>query len=246
MEREKYLRIFRGKKELILELEKRLNYTFRDKSYLVRALIHSSYANEFHRNKIESNERFEFIGDSVLNYIISTTLYRFFPGENEGFLSKVRSFLVSTETIYEIAVNFDLGKYLILGKGEKRSGGNKKKNLVVDSFEAIIAAIFFDGGLKSARKVVLKFYREKLKALREGKPPSFDYKSRLQEVLARRGGKNPTYILLEEKGPDHNKVFRIQVKIGGDDYGIGEGHSKKEAQQIAAKNTLDILEERGE
>lgn len=244
MKMEEYLRIYRGRKELISELEKKLGYVFKDKSFLVRALIHTSYANEMHERKIGSNERFEFIGDSVLNYIMSTTLYRFFPEANEGFLSKVRSFLVSTETIYEIASKFELGKYLILGKGEKKSGGNRKKNLVVDSFEAVVAAIFFDGGLKSVRKIVLKLYKKKLHLLRNGESLSFDYKSKLQEFLARTRKKSPEYVLLDEKGPDHAKTFKIQVKIGSESYGIGMGHSKKEAQQIAAKNTLDILEDR--
>ena len=114
----------------------------------------------------------------------------------------------------------------------------------MDSFEAIVAAIFFDGGLKSVRGVVLRLYKRKLHPLKSGKSISFDFKSRLQEVLAKRGKESPEYILLDERGPDHDKIFKVQVKIGDEEYGVGEGHSKKEAQQKAAKHTLDILKDR--
>jgi len=241
LEKEKYLKIFRGRESLILSLEKNLGYQFKDKSLLVRALIHSSFANEKHEDKLKSNERFEFIGDSVLNYIISTTLFKIFPEVNEGTLSKYRSFLVSTNTIYEISSKMDLGRYLILGKGEEKTGGNKKKNLIVDCFEAIVAAIYFDGGLKNLRKVILRLYRKKLRELKREDFVLFDYKSKLQEILAKKGLPSPKYVVLGESGPDHAKVFRVQVTIDGEGYGIGTGSSKKEAQQNAAKNTIFIL-----
>ncbi|MCC3867241.1 ribonuclease III [Terrisporobacter mayombei] len=219
----------------ISKFEETINYIFEDKSYILEALTHSSYSNENKNYKF--NERLEFLGDSVLSIVISDYLFKKEKNLPEGELTKLRANIVCEESLSEVAGQIHLGEYLLLGKGEEATGGRDRISILADALEAVIAAIYLDGGLEEASKFIFKFMEEIIENSVEGKIFR-DYKTYLQEVLQSKGEQHIWYNLVEEKGPDHNKRFVMEVGINDEVLGVGEGKSKKDAEQVAAKSAL--------
>jgi ribonuclease-3 len=220
--------------------EKRLGHAFRDRSHLEAAWVHRSAANE---RKLQGNyERLEFLGDAVLGLIACDWLYRSHPDLPEGELSRLKSALVSADALARYARELELGEHLVLGQGEERSGGRDKASLLADSLEAVIAAVFLDGGLRAARKVVERFLRA---ATRSPDLATADAKSALQERIQGLGREAPTYRVCEESGPDHDKTFTVEVLIGGEVAARGTGRSKKAAELEAARRALEVGERDG-
>ena len=219
----------------ISKFEDTINYKFENKSYILEALTHSSYSNENKNYKF--NERLEFLGDSVLSIVISDYLFKKEKNLPEGELTKLRANIVCEESLSEVAGQIHLGEYLLLGKGEEATGGRDRISILADALEAIIAAIYLDGGLEEASKFIFKYMDEIIEDSIEGKIFR-DYKTYLQEVLQSRGEQHIWYKLIEEKGPDHNKRFVMEVGINDKVLGVGEGKSKKDAEQVAAKSAL--------
>ena len=214
-------------------LERKLGHRFRDRELLERALTHRSYANE--KGLAKNNERLEFLGDSVLGLVTVDWLFDEHPVVSEGDLSKLKSRLVSEPVLAQAARGFDLGVHLKLGVGEDRSGGRDKPSLLADAMEAVIGAVFLDGGLKAATRLVRPMV---IDALAEGEDAVEGAKSRLQEEVQARGWPLPSYRLVEERGPDHRKVFRVECRLRGEPAGVGEGRSKKRAEHRAAAQAL--------
>lgn len=218
-------------------LEEKIGYKFKNRNFLMEALTHSSFANERH-GKIKCNERMEFLGDAVLSIISANFLFRRFPDMPEGDLSKLRSSLVCTQSLSDFARQISLGDALFLGKGESNTGGADRPSILENAFEALIAAIYLDGGMESAEKFVLSF----LKPAVETHHINFkDYKTTLQEVVQQNPDENVNYVLTGEKGPDHNKTFEVEVHLNSNVIGKGEGRSKKSAEQAAAKEALKLM-----
>ncbi len=217
-------------------LEAKLGYTFRDRRLLENALTHSSYANENH-SPSGSNERLEFLGDSVLGMVTADFLYREHPDLPEGELTRKRAALVREESLVEVADRLDLGAYLKLGRGEDHGGGRQRPSIRADAVEAVLAAVFLDGGLGEAKKIIQRFILDK----EEEKAASQDYKTALQEQIQRESGQVLNYRLTGESGPDHAKVFSVAVELNGKTVGQGQGHSKKEAEQLAAKAAMEAI-----
>ena len=218
-------------------LQEKLGYTFQDISLLEHALTHSSYANES-RGRYTSNERLEFLGDSVLGMVVADHLYRTYPDMPEGELTRTRAALVCEESLVEVAHELDLGSCLRLGKGEELCGGRNRPSIQADAVEAVLAAVYLDGGIGSARKII---HRYVLSRSQQASAPR-DYKTALQELVQRTPGKAIEYKLVDETGPDHCRVFVTQVCVDGKMTGEGRGHSKKAAEQIAAKAAIEKLE----
>ncbi|MGL5314226.1 MAG: ribonuclease III [Peptostreptococcaceae bacterium] len=225
--------------ENINKFEDIIDYKFSNKEYILEALTHSSYSNE--NKNFEFNERLEFLGDSVLSIVVSDYLFKNEASLPEGELTKLRANIVCEESLSEVAVNIKLGEHMLLGKGEEATGGRDRISILADAFEAVIAAIYLDGGLEEAREFVLNYMKEIIANSRKGKIFR-DYKTHLQEVLQSRGESNIWYKLMDEKGPDHNKRFVMQVGINEDVLGTGEGKSKKEAEQLAARTALNNMD----
>lgn len=221
------------------KLEEKLGYTFRDRALLENALTHSSYANENKSAGMQSNERLEFLGDSVLGMVTADYLFRAHPDLPEGDLTRTRAALVCEGSLVEVAHALELGSYLKLGKGEDAGGGRERPSIVADAVEAVLAAVYLDGGIGSARKIIQKFILD----AEEEKAGSRDYKTALQELVQRESGQVLTYRLTGSTGPDHAKVFQVEVDLNGRGVGSGEGHSKKEAEQMAAKAAISKLTE---
>lgn len=224
-------------KMAIKGIEKKLGYTFKDTKLLTNALTHSSYANE---RRTVSNERLEFLGDSVLSIIISDYIYKRMAEINEGDLSKLRAGIVCEESLFIAAKRIDLDKAILLGKGEELTGGRKRPSIVSDAFEAVIAAIYLDSGIEAARKWVLDHMKLDIEEAISGKRNK-DYKTTLQEKLQKQHLGMVVYKLVSESGQDHDKTFGMAVYLGEKKIGEGKGHNKKEAQQKAAKNALDKM-----
>ena len=222
----------------MVTLEQKIGYTFRDKALLDNALTHSSYANEHREKGAASNERLEFLGDSILGLIVADHLYRTRPDLPEGDLTRIRAALVCENSLVDVAKELDLGSYLKLGKGEESGGGRHRPSIQADAVEAMLAAVYLDGGIGQARKLVhaliLGHEREKTAAGR-------DYKTALQELIQRESGQVLTYRLTGESGPDHAKIFSMEVLLNGEAIGSGQGHSKKEAEQAAARAAVEKL-----
>ncbi|MDD6484697.1 MAG: ribonuclease III [Clostridiales bacterium] len=216
------------------EIENNIGYKFKNVQYLENALTHSSYANE---NRRSSNERLEFLGDAVLSIIISDYIFNRMSNTNEGDLSKLRASLVCEQSLYKVAKRVSLEKFILLGKGEEQTGGRERPSIVSDAFEAVLAAIYLDGGIEKARAWVLKLMKGDVEDAIKGKC-IHDYKTALQEKVQRKKGAKVEYELVKEVGEDHNKTFTIQVKVKGKAVGTGEGRNKKEAAQNAAKAAL--------
>ena len=219
-------------------LEERLEYRFRDRGLLEHALTHRSHAHEDASGGVADNESLEFLGDAVLGFVVADLLFREFPQYREGEKSKVKATLVSTTSLATVADRLDLGTYLLLGRGEEKTGGRQKQALLADACEAVIAAVYLDGGLEEARRLIL---RELAPDVAEIRSPDFlkDYKSALQELIQSNGGPRPEYSVIETVGPDHDKVFRVDVRVGGEILGTGSGRTKKDAEQEAARLALE-------
>ena len=221
------------------ELQEKINYFFKDESLLKVALTHSSYSNEA-KSKLKNNERLEFLGDSVISLIVSKHLFKTFPEEAEGELTKIRAFFVCDDSLSGFAEKINLGKHLKIGKGEEHAGGRNRPSILEDAFEALVGAIYLDGGFKAANSFVLGFLPKTIDIqLIESLN---DYKTKLQEIVQKQ--KNPVnveYVLAKESGPDHDKRFEINLKINKKIVGYGFGKSKKRAEQKAAKNALEVL-----
>lgn len=222
------------------ELEQALGYTFRDRALLENALRHSSYANENRKEHLTSNERLEFLGDSILGLVVADHLYRTRPDLPEGDLTRIRAALVCEGSLVQVAKSLDLGSYLKLGKGEAHGGGRARPSIQADAVEAMLAAVYLDGGIGQARKLihdlVLTDEKEKTAAGR-------DFKTALQELVQRESGQVLAYRLTGESGPDHAKTFCMEVQLNGKTIGAGQGRSKKEAEQAAAKAAVASLEQ---
>ena len=222
------------------ELEKRIGYTFKDFSLLKKAMMHSSYTNEKHLEKYECNERLEFLGDAVLELISSEFLFLDEPKVSEGQLTKTRASMVCEPALAFCARDIELGSYLLLGKGEEATGGRLRDSVTSDAMEALIGAIYLDGGFTNAKEFIHRFILTDL----ENKKLFFDSKTILQEIVQAKMKGTITYKLVKEEGPDHNKSFYIEAEIGGKVYGTGKGRTKKAAEQEAAyKAILKIKED---
>lgn len=224
--------------DTIGQFENIIEYRFNNRDYILEALTHSSYSNE--NKDYEFNERLEFLGDSVLSIIVSEYLFKEETSLPEGELTKLRANIVCEESLSDAAYEIKLGEHMLLGKGEEATGGRERISILADAFEAVIAAIYLDGGLESARRFVLKYMENIILDSRKGKIFR-DYKTHLQEILQGKGENNIWYKLVEEKGPDHNKRFVMEVGTNETVLGTGEGKSKKEAEQLAARVALKEL-----
>lgn len=220
-------------------LEEKLDYRFQDPELLERALTHSSYANERLGGALESNERLEFLGDSILGQVTADHLYRAHPDLPEGDLTRMRAALVCETSLAQVAAGWGLGEYLRLGKGEELNGGRHRPSIQADAVEAILAALYLDGGIAQARRTIRSFI-----LCKEETGEGQDYKTALQEFVQRTPGHTLRYQLLEETGPDHLKEFHMEVTLDGKQAGTGKGHSKKEAEQQAARVALESLQGR--
>ena len=222
------------------ELEKKLNYTFRNPALLNEALSHSSYANEHRASHLNSNERLEFLGDSVLGFVTAEFLFTQHPNLPEGDLTRIRAALVCEQSLYEVAKKLGLGRYLKLGRGEEAGGGRERTSILADATEAIFAAVYLDGGIREAsaliHRVLLDVEREEVVEERRR-----DYKTALQELIQRQADQVLSYRMIGEQGPDHAKIFQAEVLLNGEPLGSGFGRSKKEAEQSAAKAALKTL-----
>lgn len=220
----------------MITLEEKLGYTFQDPSLLENALTHSSRANES-RGKLHSNERLEFLGDSVLGFVSAEYLFREHPDLPEGDLTRMRASLVCEQSLYEVARELELGSYLKLGRGEEAGGGRERQSILADATEAVFAAVYLDGGIQPVRELIVRVLLSQAPAAEERR----DYKTTLQEVVQRRSGQVLTYHMLSQSGPDHNKTFLFEVRLNDESVGCGEGHSKKEAEQAAARDALEKM-----
>ncbi len=219
------------------EFQEIIGYTFSDESLLKLALTHSSYANENKNKNIPFNERLEFLGDSVLGLVVSRYIFENFPKLPEGKLTKMRAAVVCERSLWECAVGIDLGKFMILGKGEEHMGGRSRMSILADAFEALIAAIYLDSSLETVREWVLGQLYETILDASRGKMFK-DYKTDFQEAAQINGDVNIQYVVENESGPDHNKMFTVNVYLNGNLMGTGEGSSKKKAEQNAAQNAM--------
>ncbi len=222
------------------EFEKNIGYEFRNKRLLSTALCHSSYANESKKG-LQSNERLEFLGDSVLSIVVSEYLYKHFSHMPEGELTKFRASLVCEKSLHKQAQKLHLGEYLMLGKGEELTGGRERPSILADAVEAVIAAIYLDSNLEQARNFILSILHEDLvpEKLEEAK----DYKTILQEIIQQNKEEKVSYCLVEESGPDHDKRFTVEVRLNSNVIGRGTGRSKKDAEQAAAREALALMGE---
>ena len=228
------------KDELTRDLQKRLSYNFSNIDILIEALTHKSYVNENPDLNIKDNERLEFLGDAVLDLSISAYLVENFPHYQEGELSKLKAMMVSETSLTKIASELDIGDYLLLGRGEEHTGGRKKESLLANALEAIIAAIYLDGGLPAADGFVRMVFVAHIQLIaREG--ISLDYKTDLQEYCQAHDLELPSYRVSKEMGPDHRKTFEVELLISGEVMGLGVGRNKKEAEQRAANEALKYL-----
>lgn len=221
-----------------MKLEEKIGYRFQDKKLLERAITHSSYANEGKKNG-KNNERLEFLGDSVLSLVVAKHLFLRYKDIPEGELTKLRANLVCERALDEFAKKIDLGSYLLLGKGEEMTGGRKRPSILSDAFEAVIAAIYLDGGFEEAERFVLSFIPKELDVKSTNKLA--DYKTALQEIIQQNREEKIEYVMVSEKGPDHAKIFTFEVMLNSNVIGKGEGSSKKQAEQNAAREALKLM-----
>ena len=221
----------------IIKIEKNIGYTFKNKELLKKALTHTSYAYE---NKIESNEKLEFLGDSILEFVSSRYIYEKYPKLKEGEMTKVRATVVCEESLYKVAKLHNFSDFLYLGKSERLSGGNKRPAILADSVEAVIAAIYLDGGLEPANKFIIENLNKSIEDA-TNHVGFKDYKTVLQEKLQEHGEVKIQYEIIKEEGPDHNKRFEAQVSCNGKILATGEGKSKKDAHMHAAKKALENI-----
>jgi ribonuclease-3 len=223
---------------MIKDLEAAIGYRFKNISLLQNALAHSSYANERWHDSLKSNERLEFLGDSILGMVTAEYLYRNFPDRPEGDLTRMRADMVCERALAVVADRIDLGRHLLLGNGEETGGGRHRDSILADAVESVIAACFLDGGMESARQFINTFVLTEVpvKKLRNA-----DYKTALQELVQQKKNQILSYAMVGESGPDHDKQFRVEVSLNGQVVGEGIGSSKKRAEQAAAKTAMEAL-----
>ena len=220
------------------EFENNIGSKFKNRKLLFEALSHSSFANE-NKKQRNSNERLEFLGDSVLSIVVSDYLFEHYKHLPEGQLTKIRASLVCESSLYEFSKVIKLGEFIMLGKGEENTGGRERPSILADAFEAVIAAVYLDGGIEEATRYVLGFIPKDLSPAKAA--VNNDYKTILQEIIQKNPEEKIEYFLKSESGPDHNKSFTIQVKLNSNVIGEGTGHSKKQAEQMAAKEALELM-----
>ncbi len=223
---------------MIKDLEAAIGYHFHNISLLQNALTHSSYANERWHNSLLSNERLEFLGDSVLGMLVAEYLYRNFPDRPEGELTRMRADMVCEGTLSATANRIGLGKHLMLGHGEEQGGGRTRDSILADAMESVIAACFLDGGLEAALQIVQKFILVEVPVTRLH---NVDYKTQLQELVQQKKNQVLSYTLVGQSGPDHDKHFDVAVSLNGETVGVGSGSSKKRAEQMAACDAMEKL-----
>ena len=223
---------------MIKELEEAMGYRFRNISLLQNAVTHSSYANERYHNSLMSNERLEFLGDSILGMVVAEHLYRNFPDRPEGELTRMRADMVCEKTLARVADRIQLGKHLLLGHGEEQGGGRSRDSILADAVESVIAASFLDGGMEPARRFIGRFILSDVPVTRMH---NVDYKTTLQELVQQKKNQVLSYALVGESGPDHDKVFLVEVSLNGQVVGSGSGSSKKRAEQDAARAAIEKL-----
>ncbi|MDQ5956484.1 MAG: ribonuclease [Chlamydiota bacterium] len=226
--------------EKIPEIEERLGYQFKNKKNLILAFVHRSFFNEYRAVVDQHNERLEFLGDSVLELIISDYVYEYLPTESEGHLSNLRSYIVESSSCTQLVIKLNVAEFILLGKGERMNEGRGREKIVADLFEALIGAIYKDGGLEATRQFFLHHFEENIKeiiykSLR-------NWKAELQDYAQKKHQKPPIYKVLKESGPDHSKIFQVIAYIEDQEIGEGTGPSKKHAEQAAAENALNKLE----
>lgn len=219
------------------ELEQGLGYTFADKALLENALTHSSYANE-RRSSCGSNERLEFLGDSILGFVVADYLFRVLPDRPEGDLTRIRADLVCERSLAKVAAALHLGAFLRLGHGEEQGGGRTRESILADAVESVLAASYLDGGFQATKGIIQRLI---LTELPQGRPGNFDCKTMLQELVQRQKDQVIQYHLTGETGPDHDKHFTVEVSLNGQVVGAGDGRSKKRAEQAAAEAALQRL-----
>jgi ribonuclease-3 len=221
------------------DFESEIQYKFNDPELLKEALTHSSYANEHRDKHMKCNERLEFLGDAVLSIVVADYIFQNCPNLPEGELTKLRSALVCEKALYAFGKQINLGEYLLLSRGEKNGGGADRPSIVSDAFEAVIAAIYLDGGMDAAKKHILRFVIPEVKNM--NKKPFRDYKTTLQEIVQKNPGEILEYHMVSECGPDHDKHFVFEVHLNSNVIGKGGGRSKKEAEQNAAREALELM-----
>jgi len=217
------------------QLQQRLCYVFHDPNLLLSSLTHSSYANENKKNGVSSNERFEFLGDSLLGMAVAMLLYNSKPELTEGQMTKLRAEIVCEKNLASLATELDLGSCLILGRGEERGGGRYRPSILADAFEAVLAAVYLDGGFKPVEKLIQNFFGKHIDCPVKNYT---DHKTILQEMIQVKHGQTLAYSLIDQQGPDHSKVFTVEAKLNGKTIGIGTGKSKKSAEQASAKAAI--------
>lgn len=228
----------------LISLQERLGYEFRRRDLLIRSLTHKSFAHEARQPALCDNETFEFLGDSVLGFVIGDLLFHRFPDMDEGALSKMKAYLVSAPILSEKSRRYGIGDSLFLGVGEAKSGGRNKDSLLANVFEALVAGVYLDGGIEPIRKLIETAFGPDLDAIDREDLLFHDYKTALQELAQGQGYPLPEYSVLDELGPDHDKRFVVEVKLSNVLVARGEGSSKKEAQQQAAKEALRRYQDR--
>ena len=223
---------------MIKDLEAAIGYRFENITLLQNALTHSSYANERWHNSLMSNERLEFLGDSILGMVVAEYLYRTFPDRPEGELTRMRADMVCEQTLASVAGRIDLGRHLLLGNGEEQGGGRSRNSILADAVESVIAATFLDGGMAAARKFIQQFILVEVPVT---KLHNADYKTQLQELVQQKKNQVLSYALVGQSGPDHDKKFDVEVSLNGSVVGSGSGSSKKRAEQDAARAAIEKL-----
>ena len=224
----------------LTELQEKIGYQFAKEGLLRQALTHSSFANEKHMKKLSDNERLEFLGDAVLGFVSAEHLYRRHPDLPEGELTRIRAALVCEESLHEVAQSLQLGDFLLLGKGEESGGGRRRPSILADAVEAVLAAVYLDGGIDKARELIHRVLLDKEQE-QVVESRRRDCKTELQELVQRKPNQELHYALVSESGPDHAKVFAVAVTLNGQTIGLGSGHSKKEAEQSAARSALEQM-----
>jgi ribonuclease-3 len=230
--------------EILNDFEQRIGHRFADRSLAIRALTHKSYFHESRETSPGDNETFEFLGDAVLGFVIGDALFRRFPALDEGALSKIKAFMVSAPALAAKARLVGMGEMLLLGVGEEKSGGRRKDSLLANVYEAVVAAVYIDAGIEAARDLILRTFAIDLDQIDSRDLLFQDYKTALQEIAQARGLSLPEYRVVDEIGPDHEKRFVVEVVFDPETTARGEGTSKKEAQQQAAKEALRLCEQR--
>ncbi|MBI3016460.1 MAG: ribonuclease III [Deltaproteobacteria bacterium] len=230
------------RKPLLEKLETTLGYSFKDMKILEESIIHKSYAHENSAQKLKHNERLEFLGDAVLDLVVSDLLMEKFPESPEGELSRIRASIVNEDQLAKLAMKLEIGKSIYLGKGEELTKGRVKASILANTYEAIVAAIYLDGGYDAVYTILQEHFHPILEEASKS-DINRDYKTKLQEEAQALHKIVPHYVVIEEKGPDHDKVFQIQVSLKGKPLAFGSGKSKKEAEQDAARNALKIIRE---